>query len=168
VMEEAKHLMASMSRKFSQEYRVAAAADVADFATARFDAELERIQAQSARDFKGGASMMLRSHKALGALFYDSVAVSIGRVFEIAERETRAWMQGFIRPIETEINASQEQSNTRIEGMGRIQTAETDLIARLEELRKLASELAEQHEAMQSHQERLLALLDVQRESSLA
>jgi len=77
-------------------------------------------------------------------------------------------MQGFIRPIETEINASQEQSNTRIEGMGRIQNAETDLIERLEQLRTLASELAQQHEAMQSHQERLLGLLDVQREATLA
>jgi hypothetical protein len=168
VMEEAKHLMTSMSRKFLHEYRVAAASEVAAFATARFDAELERLEAQCARDFKGGAGMMLRSHKALGALFYDTVAVNVMRVFEIADRETRAWMQGFIRPIETEINASQEQSNTRIEGMGRIQNAETDLIERLEELRTLASELAQQHEAMQSHQERLLGLLDVQREATLA
>ncbi len=119
LIDEAKHLMASMSRKFSQEYRIAAAAEVADF------------------------------------------------VFEIADRETRTWMAGFIRPIEAEINASQEQSNTRIEGMGRIQTAETDLIARLEELRRLAADLTAQREAMQAHQERLLALLDIEREASL-
>ena len=167
LIDEAKHLMASMSRKFSQEYRIAAALEVAEFATARFDAELERLESRSARDFKGRASMMLRSHKALGALFHDTVAVNVVRVFEIADRETRTWMAGFIRPIEAEINASQEQSNTRIEGMGRIQTAETDLIARLEELRRLAAELTAQREAMQAHQERLLALLDIEREASL-
>jgi hypothetical protein len=167
VIEEAKHLMASMSRKFSQEYRIAAAAEVSEFGTARFDAELERLEAQSARDFKGRASMMLRSHKALGALFYDSVAVNVMRVFEIAHRETQAWMLAFLRPIEAEITASQEQSNTRVEGMGRIQDAETGLIARLEELRRLAADLAAQRDAMQAHQERLLALLDVEREASL-
>jgi hypothetical protein len=167
VIEEAKHLMTSMSRKFSQEYRVAAAIEVADFATARFDSELERIEAQSARDFKARATIMLRSHKALGTLFHETVAVNVVRVFEIADRETRAWMAGFIRPIEAEINASQEESNSRIEGMGRIQNAETDLLARLDELRKLAAELAQQHEAMQSRQERLHALLDIQREASL-
>jgi len=167
VIEEAKHLMASMSRKFSQEYRIAAAAEVSEFGTARFDAELERLEAQSARDFKGGASMLLRSHKALGALFYASVAVNVMRVFEIAHRETQAWMGAFLRPIEAEITASQEQSNTRVEGMGRIQDAETGLIARLEDLRKLAADLAAQRDAMQSHQERLLALLDVEREASL-
>ena len=167
VIEEARGLMRSMSRKFSQEYRIAAAVEVADFGTARFDAELERVQAQSERDFRNRASLMLRSHKALGALFYDSVAVNVMRVFEIADRETVAWMTGFIRPIEAEINASQEQSNTRIEGMGRIQTAESDLIARLEELRRLSADLAAQRDTMQGHQERLLALLDVQREASL-
>lgn len=167
VIEEAKGLMRSMSRKFSQEYKIAAAAEVADFGTARFDAELERVQAQSETDFRNRASLLLRSHKAIGALFYDSVALNVMRVFEIADRETVAWMTGFLRPIEAEINASQEQSNSRIEGMGRIQTAETDLIARLEELRRLAAELTAQRDAMHGHQERLLALLDVEREASL-
>ena len=76
-------------------------------------------------------------------------------------------MGAFLRPIEAEITASQEQSNSRVEGMGRIQDAETGLIARLEDLRRLAADLAAQRDAMQSHQERLLALLDVEREASL-
>ena len=89
-------------------------------------------------------------------------------MFEIADREARAWMGGFIRPLEAQINAYQEQSNARIEGMGRIQNAETDLIAKLEELRRIAADVAAQREQLEAHQRRLMALLEVEREPSLA
>ena len=79
----------------------------------------------------------------------------------------RTWMGGFIRPLEAQINAYQEQSNARIEGMGRIQNAEVDLISKLGELRKLASEVGAQREQWEAHQQHLLALLEA-REPSLA
>ena len=60
-------------------------------------------------------------------------------IFEIADREVRTWMNAFIRPLEAQLIAFQEQTNTRVEGMGRIQDAETDLVARLDELRVAAA-----------------------------
>ena len=90
------------------------------------------------------------------------------RIFEIAEREARAWLQAFIRPLEAQINAYQEQSNSRIEGMGRIQSAETDLISRLEELKQLTAQVAAQREECEAHHRRLMALLVLAREPSLA
>ena len=167
VIEEAKKLMAAVSRKFSEEYKVAAV-EPAPFATGRFLAELDRLEEHCTRDFKGRSSLLTRSRKTLGAQFFETVALQVIHVFEIAERETRTWMGGFIRPLEAQVNAYQEQSNARIEGMGRIQNAEVDLIARLDELKRLASDIAAQREEWGVHHERLMALLDVQREHSLA
>ncbi len=80
----------------------------------------------------------------------------------------RTWLIGFIRPLDSQLAAFQEQSNTRIEGMGRIQSADSDLVARLEELKGLAADVERQLDEWAQHQERLAARLDIERQPSLA
>jgi hypothetical protein len=166
VIGEARKVMATVGQKMTVEYKIAIV-ESAPFGTERFLVELDRLEEQCQREFKGGSNLLLKSRKALGTIFFDSVALKVVHIFEIASRETRAWMGGFIRPLEAQINAYQEQSNARIEGMGRIQNAEVDLIAKLEEMRKLAAEVSAQREQWEAHQRHLLALLEA-REPSLA
>jgi hypothetical protein len=52
--------------------------------------------------------------------------------------------------------------------MGRIQMAETDLAGKIEELRQLVAELAAQREQLEAHAARVAAVLDIEREPSLA
>jgi hypothetical protein len=111
---------------------------------------------------------MLKSRKSLGTLFFDTVGLKVINIFEIADRETRAWMNGFIRPLEAQINAYQEQSNSRIEGMGRIQMAETDLVARMEELATLDRELSRAARPARRAPGAHRAILEIEREPSLA
>ncbi|HUQ29506.1 MAG TPA: hypothetical protein VM051_12990 [Usitatibacter sp.] len=167
VIHDARQTMSSVGRKFTQEYKIAIV-EIADFGTDRFLVELARIQEQSEREFKGGSGFMLRSRKALGTLFFDSVGSKVINIFEIADRETRAWMGGFIRPLEAQINAYQEQSNSRIEGMGRIQMADSDLVARMEELARLVADLSAQRDQLEAHEARIGAILAIEREPSLA
>ncbi len=167
VIDDARQTMTVVGRKFTQEYKIAIV-EIADFGTDRFNVELARIEQQCEREFKGGSGFMLRSRKSLGTLFFDTVGVKVVNIFEIADRETRAWMNGFIRPLESQITAYQEQSNNRIEGMGRIQMAETELAARMEELRRLAAELTAQREQLETHASRVAAVLEIEREPSLA
>ena len=70
--------------------------------------------------------------------------------------------------LDAQLVAFQEQANTRIEGMGRIQNAETDLLARVEELQALVAEMQSQRDQCVAHEERLAALLAVERDHSLA
>jgi len=130
--------------------------------------ELDRLEEQCRLDFKSRISLMTFRRKTLGSLFLDTVAMNVVRIFEIADREVRAWMNAFIRPLESQLSASQEQTNARIEGMGRIRNAETDLVARLDELEKLAAEVDTQRRERDAHEERITALLDVERNPSLA
>jgi GTP-binding protein EngB required for normal cell division len=167
VIDEARKVMSAVGRKMTEEYQIATV-EAAPFGTERFLVELDRLEEHCRREFKGGSSMFLRSRKALGTLFFDSVAMKVIHVFEIADRETRTWMGGFIRPLEAQINAYQDQSNSRIEGMGRIQNAEVDLLAKLDELKQLAAKVAAQRDQWEAHQKRLMALLDVERQPSLA
>jgi hypothetical protein len=167
VIQEARSVMAAVRQKMTVEYKIAPV-EAAPFATERFLIELDRLEEHCAREFKGSSYLLLRSRKALGTLFFDTVALQVIHVFEIADRETRAWLMGFIRPLESQISAYQEQSNARIEGMGRIQNAEVDLLDKLEELKRLAAEVGAQREQCEAHQQRLLSLLEVEREPSLA
>ena len=167
VIGEARAMMSSVSRKFSQEYQIAAV-EVPEFATGRFLVELDRLQELCDRDFKRASSLLTRTRSTLGTLFFDTVALKVVHVFQIADREVRTWMNGFIRPLDAQLTAFQEQTNNRIEGMARIQNAETDLVARIGELEALTAEVAQQRKGWEAHHDKLMALLDVEREMSLA
>lgn len=155
---QARAMMEAARRELAGEHGIAMA-DVGDFATGRFVAEVDRLEALCARDFRR-ASLITRRQSTLGALFFDTIALQVVHVFEIAERETRTWLSGFMRPLEAQLQALQEQANTRIEGVGRIQSAETDLIARHAELGQLAAEVAERLRAGEEHHRKVLALLE--------
>jgi hypothetical protein len=167
IITEARGMMQTVARKFTQEYQIATV-EAPEFATERFLVELDRLEERCTRDFKGTGSLLVRRRSTLGALFFDTVALKVIHVFEIADREVRTWLNGFIRPLEAHLAAFQEQTNARIEGMGRIQNAEVDLVERLAELRSLAADVEAQHEQWQDHRERLDALLHIEREHSLA
>lgn len=161
VIVEARAMMEMASRKFSSEFAIATI-EVGEFATERFVVEIDRLEERCARDFKGAGSLLLRGRTTLGTLFFDTVALQVVRVFEIADREARTWMGGFMRPLEAQLQAFQEQANTRIEGMGRIRDAESDLLERLAELRALADDVAAQLRQGEEHHRALMELLVVE------
>jgi hypothetical protein len=167
IIEEAKTMMVTVSRRFNEDYQIAGV-EAVPFGTERFLIELDRLEESCTRNFKGTSSLLRHRRATLGGLFFDTVALKVIHIFEIADREVRAWMNGFIRPLDAQINAYQEQANARIEGMGRIQNAESDLMARLEELRVIARDLAAQHDQLEAHHESVAALLELAREPSLA
>jgi ABC-type transporter Mla subunit MlaD len=167
LIEESRASMSNVSQAFARDFRIAAPAPD-EFTTERFGLEIDRLEERCTRDFKGTASLVLHRRKTLGARFFDTVALKVIHVFEIADREVRAWMNGFVRPLESQVTAFQEQANNRIEGMGRIQDADGDLVERLEDLRRLMAEGAAQREQLEAYQRRLQALLEVQSERSLA
>jgi hypothetical protein len=167
VIAEVKAMMAEAKRRFAADYGMLVEVG-AEFATDRFLLELARLQEHCERDFKSATSLLTRGRKTLGSVFFDTVALKVIHVFEIADREVRTWMASFIRPLDAQLSAFQEQTNARIEGMGRIQNAETDLVVRLGELQALVAEVEAQRAQCSAHQEKLVALLAVSRDHSLA
>jgi hypothetical protein len=159
IIQEAKTAMANVARTLARDQRIAPP-ETTDFATSRFLVEIERLEQRCTRDFKGTASLVLHRRKTLGALFFDTIALQVVRVFEIADREVRVWMNGFVRPLEAQVGTLQEQANSRIEGMGRIQDAEGDLLVRLEELKAIADEVGAQRAELEAHAEKLRELVE--------
>ncbi len=167
VIGEVRTMMASVARKFAEDYQIGDV-EVAEFGTDRFLLELDRLEARCAHDFRGAASLLTRRRSTLGGLFFDTIALKVVHVFEIGDREVRTWMNGFIRPLDARLAAFQEQANSRVEGMGRIQNAETDLVTRADELRAMVREAQKQLEEWRGHHERVAELVEASREPSLA
>jgi hypothetical protein len=167
IIADAHAMMQTVSRKYSEEFRIATV-EASDFATERFLIELDRLEDACARDFKGAGSLLTRRRSTLSSLFFDSIVLKVIHVFEIADREVRTWMNAFIRPIEAQLSAFQEQVNNRLDGMGRIQNADTDLAGRIEELRALTAEVQAHSDEWDRHNESLMTLLEFDRDHSLA
>ncbi|MGE5616979.1 MAG: hypothetical protein ACM3X5_08695, partial [Bacillota bacterium] len=167
MINDVKGLMVEAAARYARDYGIRVEA-ATDFATERFLLELERLEEHCDRDFKSASSLVTRGRKTLGTLFFDTVALKVIHIFEIADREVRTWMNGFIRPLDAQLNAFQEQTNAHIEGMGRIQNAESDLVTKLGELQALIDDGETQRGEWRAHQERFASLLTVTRDHSLA
>lgn len=161
VIGEVKAMMATVNRKFAESWGLSPV-EVAPFSTDRFPLELDRLEEHCSRDFRSASSLLVRGRRALAALFFDTVALQAIHVFEIADREVRTWMNAFIRPLEAQVSAFQEQANSRIEGMARIRDAESGLVERIDDLRAFLRESTELARQWEEHDQRLALLLDVE------
>jgi hypothetical protein len=164
---DVRESLVAQSRNFARDYHMESI-EGTEFTTERFLVEIDRLEERCKRDFRSTASLILNRRKTLAALFFDTVVLQMVRAFEIADRETRLWMNAFVRPLESQVNSFQEHANTRIEGMGRIQDAETNLVERMAQLKAIVAEVAEQREKLEAFGQRLQALGAVEAERSLA
>ncbi|HEX4944543.1 MAG TPA: dynamin family protein [Usitatibacteraceae bacterium] len=167
VIGEVKAMMATVNRRFAESWGLSPV-EVAPFSTDRFLLELDRLEEQCSRNFRSASSLLTRGRSTLAALFFDTAALKAIHVFEIADREVRAWMNSFIRPLEAQVNAFQEQANSRIEGMARIQDAESGLAERIDDLRAFVRDCDERAHEWKMHDERLARLLDPVAEAPFA
>ena len=161
VIGEVKAMMATVNRRFAESWGLSPV-ELAPFSTDRFPLELDRLEEHCSRDFRSATSLLTRRRRTLGALFFDTVALQVIRVFEIADREVRTWMNSFIRPLEAQVTAFQEQANSRIEGMARIRDAESGLVERIDDLQNFLRECDDRAREWESHDARLARLLDVE------
>ena len=154
VIDESGASAIEASRRLAAEYGLVPP-EIVPFGPERFGHELARLEALSAHELKRGTAFLLRPHTALAQLFFDSVASKAVHVFEIADREARAWIGAFIRPLEAQVLARQERTNSRLEGIGRMQDAEGDLVHRLDDVKGLVRDLAAMRDELEAHAARL-------------
>jgi len=138
----------------------AAAVELAAFPTDRFLHEFNRLEEHCRREFHSASGLLMHGRQALAALFFDTVALKVVYVFEIAGRDMRAWMGAFLRPLETQVATLQDRARTRVAGVTKIRSAETDLAQHREDLRSFLRECTEREREWTAHAQRLARLLE--------
>jgi hypothetical protein len=102
--------------------------------------------------------LTLEQHQ-LTARFFETLASKVVQVFEIANRETEAWLKALIAPMETQVREHQIQLRRRLESVSRIHAATETLDERIAELQAAGAAVSDQLEALSRINERILQVL---------
>ncbi len=138
IVDEATALMGAMYRVFNDEHGMALGAPV-PYPMHRFLDELERVAQLQRRRF-GALTLATTSQKALMRSYFESVALRLREIQELAEREVQAWLRAVMTPIETQAREHQEQFRRRLESVRRVLAASDGLEGRIAEIERERAE----------------------------
>ena len=134
LVDEVATLMSAMYRSFSAEHGLSLG-NPALYSMRRFHAELDRIDQLQRRQF-GAVTLATTSQQALMRRFFESVAVRLREIEEIADREIQAWLRTVMSPIETQVREHQAQLKRRLDAVRRVLEASDSLESRIDEIER--------------------------------
>jgi hypothetical protein len=132
-VDEIQSMMTAMYHKFSSEHGLPAV-NPPSHNLVRFHKEIERLERIFNERFNTVLQMLTQGQKSLTAKFFETLASRVVHVYEIANRETEAWLKALIAPMETQVREHQMQLKRRLESVQRIHDATETLEERIREL----------------------------------
>ena len=122
--------------------------DVHPFATQRFHTELQKIQGKADADFTKTSNLLVRRGAALAEQFDESIGGHVLHIFEIASRESTAWMRGLYTSVEKPLDTVRQQAMQRADNVEKIKAAELDLAERIAELQARLDVIKRKHSSL--------------------
>jgi prefoldin subunit 5 len=146
-VDEIQAMMTAMYRKFSTEHGLPAV-NPPSHNLIRFHKEIDRLERIFNERFNTILQMLTQGQRSLTAKFFETLASRVVNVYEIANRETEAWLKALIAPMETQVREHQIQLKRRLESVQRIHDATETLEERIRELGSNADATTQQIEHM--------------------
>ena len=140
---EIQIMMAAMYRKFSEEHGLAAVSPPSH-SLHKYRKEIARLERMFDERFNTVFKMLTLNQSSITARFFETLAKEVIQVFELANRETEAWLKALIAPMETQVREHKSQLKRRIESVSRIHAATETLDERIAELVALSDTVADQ------------------------
>ncbi|MDR1662083.1 MAG: dynamin family protein [Azoarcus sp.] len=138
-----------MYKRFSVEHGLKLTAPER-FSTRPCEIELNRLEDVCDRQLNTTLMLMTTEKHVLMKKFFETVAVQVRRIFELANRDVEQWLRAVMAPLEIQVREYQLQLKRRLESARRIHQATDTLENRVEELKQseasiiaLAEELAD-------------------------
>jgi hypothetical protein len=132
-VDEIQAMMGAMYHKFSNEHGLAAV-NPPSHSLVRFHREIDRLERIFNERFNTVLQMLTQGQRSLTSKFFETLASRVVNVYEIANRETEAWLKALIAPMETQVREHQMQLARRLESVQRIHDATETLDDRIKEL----------------------------------
>lgn len=140
---EIQTMMAAMYRKFSEEHGLAAV-NPPGHSLHKYRKEVARLERMFDERFNTVFKMLTLRQSSITERFFETLAREMVRVFEVANRETEAWLKALIAPMETQVREHKSQLKRRIESVSRIHAATETLDERIQELEAISNGVADQ------------------------
>lgn len=163
--DEIGRLMHAMGQRFATEYQWMLP-EQAPFQPRRYMAEIERIEAFQQRHF-GAISLITTEKWALTRRYFESVAVRLRAVYDLASKAVDLWLADLMGPLLLRASEHETLLRDRLEAVQRVLDAAGQLQTRIEQLEFERKRLDQQLAALDQFESDLSALMNEALEPTL-
>jgi len=163
--DEIGRLMRAMGQRFAAEHEWSLP-EPESFELRRYMAEIERIEAFQQRHF-GAISLITTEKWALTRRYFESVAVRLRAVYELASKAVDLWLTALMGPLMARATEHEALLRDRLESVQRVLDAAGQLQTRIDQLERERERLDQQLGTLDQFELDMKALLAEAREPAL-
>src|SRR5207237_9251293 len=104
------------------------------FSMLKYQKEIDRLERAYNVHFNTLWNMVSKAKFTLMKRFFETIAVRVKQVYDIANRDLESWLKAVMAPLETQVREHHMQLRRRLESVKRIHRASEELEERLSEL----------------------------------
>ncbi len=130
---ETHEMMQAMYQRFAKEHGIEPFTPP-PFSMLKYQKEVERLERAYNVHFNTLWNMVSKAKFTLMKRFFETIAIRVKHVFDIATRDLESWLKAVMAPLETQVREHHLQLRRRLESVKRIHRASDELEERIGEL----------------------------------
>ena len=130
---EIHEMMEAMYARFAKEHGLEPFAPP-PFSMLKYQKEIDRLERAYNVHFNTLWNMVSKAKFTLMKRFFETIAIRIKHVYDIANRDLESWLKAVMAPLETQVREHHLQLRRRLESVKRIHRASDELEERIAEL----------------------------------
>jgi hypothetical protein len=130
---ETHEMMQAMYQRFAKEHGIEPFTPP-PFSMLKYQKEVERLERAYNVHFNTLWNMVSKAKFTLMKRFFETIAIRVKHVFDIANRDLESWLKAVMAPLETQVREHHLQLRRRLESVKRIHRASDELEERIAEL----------------------------------
>ena len=118
------------------------------FSMLKYQKEIDRLERAYNMHFNTLWNMLSKAKFALMKRFFETIAIRVKHVYDIANRDIESWLKAVMAPLETQVREHHLQLRRRLDSVKRIHRASDELEERIAELEQAEAGLRSQADAL--------------------
>ena len=157
--QEIHDMMAAMYVRFAKEHGLEPFTPPA-FSMLKYQKEIDRLERAYNAHLNTLWNMLSKAKFALMKRFFETIAIRVKHVYDIANRDLETWLKALMAPLETQVREHHLQLRRRLESVKRIHRASEELEERLGELEQQEAAVRSQIDALAREVAAIDAVID--------
>ena len=157
--QEIHDMMAAMYGRFAREHGLEPFMPPA-FSMLKYQKEVDRLERAYNAHLNTLWNMVSKAKFALMKRFFETIAIRVKHVYDIANRDLESWLKALMAPLETQVREHHIQLRRRLESVKRIHRASEELEERLAELEQAEAAIKSQIDALAREVSAIDAVID--------
>lgn len=156
---EIHEMMLAMYVRFASEHGLEPFAPP-PFSMLKYQKEVERLERAYNVHFNTLWNMVSKAKFTLMKRFFETIAIRVKHVYDIANRDLESWLKAVMGPLETQVREHHIQLRRRLESVKRIHRASDELEERLSELEQAEAGIRDQISALGRELSAIVAIVE--------